>query len=43
MEQSELILRVSVSEVDGAGAERLVLFVHLRTVPRDRARASPSC
>ena len=30
MEQNELILRVSVSEVDGTGAERLVLFAHLR-------------
>ena len=29
MEQSELILRVSVSEVNATGAERLVLFTHL--------------
>ncbi len=28
--QRELILRLSVSEVDSAGVERLVLFVHLR-------------
>ena len=39
MEQSELILRLSVSEVSAARVERLILFAHLRagaSIPRAR-------